>query len=117
MKNFKTTITILFIGFLSILPASANVNIGPDNPQNAEAVLRSEIIKLLGTYDFKLDNLHAQVSLLLNNKNELVVLGVKTKNTNLDYFIKSRLNYKKVKISGIEKGTLFRIPLKFNMSN
>ena len=102
-----------------ILPASVNANTGPDNPQNVNTILRSKIVKLLGkhTYYFKGNTLEAQVSVLLNNNNELVVIDVKTKDSNVDHFIKNKLNYKKVHILGIDKGVLFRIPLKMIAPN
>ena len=119
MKNFKTLITILTISIASILPASANADSDPKNPQTVHTALRTEIAELLGNHDntFEGQDLHAEVSIIINNNNELVIVDVKTNNLKVDYFIKDKLNYKKVAIRGIAKGALFKIPLKMNSSN
>ncbi len=119
MKNFKTLITILTISIASILPASVNAEADPNNPQTIHTALRTQIVELLGNHDntFEGQGLHAEVSIIINNNNELVVVDVKSKNQEVDYFIKDKLNYKKVTIRGIGKGAIFRMPLKINSSN
>ena len=119
MKNFKTLITILTISIASILPASANANVDPDNPQTVHTALRTQIVKLLGNHYniFEGQDLNAEVSILINNNSELVIVDVKTNSANIANFIKDKLNYKKVAIRGIAKGSLFRMPLKMNSSN
>ena len=119
MKNFKTIIAILAISIASVLPSSANTNTNTNTntepaSKAAKTILRAEIVQLLGNhfYEFKTKTLEAQVSVMLNNNNELVVLAVKTDDKNVASFVKIKLNYKKVDVKGIKKGTVFRIPLK-----
>lgn len=118
MKNFKTLVTILTISIASMLPTSANADTDPDHPQTVYTALRSEIVVLLGNHDntFEGKDLNAEVSIIINNNNEIVIVDVKTNNPNIDHFIKNKLNYKKVSIRGIAKGAFFRMPLKMNSS-
>lgn len=113
MKQFKTIIAILAISFASVLPASAITDTEPTSKE-AKIILRAEIVELLGShkYDLEAKTLEAQVSVMLNNNNELVVLAVKTDDETVANFVKVKLNYKKVNVKGIKKGTVFRIPLK-----
>ena len=117
MKNFKTVIAILAISIASVLPASANTNTEPTSKE-VKTILRAEIVTLLGnhTYDLKHQVLEAQISIMLNNKNELVVVGVNSNSKRVASYIKARLNYKKIDIKGIQKGTVFRLPLKMTQT-
>jgi len=89
MKNFKTIIAILAITFASVLPASANTDTEPTS-KKAKTILRAEIVELLGShkYDLETKTLEAQVSVMLNNNNELVVLAVKTEDETVANFVK-----------------------------
>jgi len=119
MKKFKTFIAVIAIGLLTVLPAAANTN--PTNPTSKEAkiILRSEIVDLLGNHAYDLEDqvLEAQVSVILNNQNELVVVAITSKNETISNYVKSRLNYKKVSVKGIQKGTVYRVPLKMVQSS
>lgn len=118
MKNFKTVIAILAISIASVLPTSANTDTEPTSKE-AKTILRAEIVELLGNHKYDLDakTLKAQVSVMLNNSNELVVIAVKTKDKTVAKFVKNKLNYKKVDVKGIKKGTVFRIPLKMTTTS
>ncbi len=113
MKNLKTLIAIFAISLASVLPASANTGSEPSS-KNAKTILRTEIVELLGNHKYDLKNkvLEAQVSVMLNNQNELVVVSVNSKNTTINSYVKYKLNYKKINVKGIKKGTVYRIPLK-----
>lgn len=113
MKNFKTLIAILAISIASVLPASANTNPDPIN-KDAKTILRTEIVNLLGSHEFNLKNktLEAQISVMLNNENELVVVGIKTNDESVSNYVKTKLNYKKIDVKGIKKGSVYRLPLK-----
>ncbi|WKD86575.1 hypothetical protein KCTC32516_01951 [Polaribacter huanghezhanensis] len=52
----------------------------------------------------------------MNNKNELVVIDVDTKDKDLESFVTQKLNYKTVTVKGIAKGIVYRIPLKMIQS-
>jgi hypothetical protein len=117
MKNLKKIITVIALGLLTVLPASANTNSGPNT--KAKKVLRTEIVSLLGThsYDFPTKVVEAQVSVMLNNKSELIVVSVSSDNETVTNYVKSKLNYKKVTVEGIKKGTVYRIPVKMIQSS
>lgn len=122
MKNLKTLIAILAISISSMAPAAANTITTP-NPdpvsKTAKTILRAEIVQLLGNhkYDLEAKTLEAQVSVMLNNSNELVVVAVKTDDKTVAKFVKTKLNYKKVDVKGIKKGIVFRVPLKMTQSS
>ncbi|MDG1528487.1 MAG: hypothetical protein P8I51_02505 [Polaribacter sp.] len=117
MKNLKKIIAVIALGLLTVLPASANTNSEPNT--KAKKVLRTEIVSLLGThsYDFSTKVVEAQVSVILNNKSELIVISVNSNNEEVTNYVKSKLNYKKVTVKGIKKGTVYRIPLKMIQSS
>jgi len=118
MKNLKTIIAVVAIGLLTVLPASANTNTEPASKE-AKTILRTEIVSLLGTHSYDLSDktLEAQVSVMLNNQNELVVVSVSSDSETVTNYVKSRLNYKKVTVKGITKGTVYRVPLKMIQSS
>ena len=57
-------------------------------------------------------DLTALVRLTLNDKKEIVVLTVKTEDKSLAYFIKNKLNYKKVNVENYRKGKIFIVPVR-----
>lgn len=118
MKNLKTIIAVVAIGFLTILPTSANTSTEPVTKE-AKTILRTEIVSLLGnhSYDLSDQTLEAQVSVMLNNQNELVVVSVSSESETVTNYVKSKLNYKKITVNGITKGIVYRIPLKMIQSS
>ena len=116
MKNFKTIFASVAIALLTILPTSANTE---PTSKDAKTILRTEIVSLLGKHKLELASttLKAQVSVMLNNQNEIVVIGVKADNEDVTDYVKTKLNYKKVSTKGIEKGIVYRIPLKMIQSS
>ena len=52
---------------------------------------------------------------MINNENEIVILSVNSKVIELRNFVKSKLNYKKVKVRGMLKGEIYKMPLKLNV--
>ena len=57
-------------------------------------------------------SLTAQVRFTLNNEGEIVVLSVDTANERLESFVKGRLNYQKVEITGASEGQMFTVPIR-----
>lgn len=116
MKNLKVAIAVLAISIASVLPASAS-NTEPTN-KAVKKVLRTEIVSLLGhhNYDLKDATLKAEVSVMLNNQNELVVVDIASKHQEVSSYVKLKLNYKKVDVKGIKKGTVYRVPLTMTQS-
>tara|TARA_R110001592_G_C13176885_1_gene750408 strand:- start:1228 stop:1584 length:357 start_codon:yes stop_codon:yes gene_type:complete len=118
MKNLKTIIAIVAISISSVVSVAANTNTEPTS-KDSKTILRTEIVSLLGNHSYDLSDktLEAQVSVMLNNKNELIVVSVSSKDEAVAGFVKSKLNYKRVTVKGITKGTIYRIPLKMIQSS
>ncbi len=53
----------------------------------------------------------AVVYFTVNTENEIVVLSVMTNEEVLDTYVKSRLNYIKVKDANVETGVTYKIPV------
>lgn len=114
MKKVKLIITTMAI-VLTTLSVSAK-NTDTKEPVSGKTELRSQITSILGKkFDIKLKNnkeITADVSLLLNKKNELIVISVESKNEQVNAYVKSKLNYKKVNVRGIKKGEIYKMPLR-----
>ena len=57
-------------------------------------------------------DLLAQVRFTLNKEGEIVVLSVATEDERLEAFVKSRLNYQKVSLTGYEEGEIFAMQVR-----
>lgn len=115
MKTLKSfTLVALFL-FASTFSGFAN-NTEPNNTNNA---LRAKIVTLIGDkipVEFKTKTIKAALSFIINNNNEVVVIAVDSSNKNLDSYIKTKLNYKKIAVSGAKKGEVYTLPLRVNKS-
>ncbi len=69
-----------------------------------------EIEKLLENPNFDFD-VTTSVCFVINSEGEIVVLSVDTKNTVVERFIKSRLNYEKIN-SPLVKGKEYTVPIR-----
>lgn len=58
------------------------------------------------------NDLLAQVRFTLNKEREIVVLSVATEDEQLEAFVKSRLNYQKVSLTGYEEGEIFAVQVR-----
>lgn len=107
MKNLKLFIAIVAISISSVVSA----NTEPTEPVEAKTELRTQIVSLLGNHNYELENsaLTAEISVMLNNKSELVVVSVNSENEQIQSFVSSRLNYKQVAVKEIKKGTIYRL--------
>ncbi len=112
MRNLKSIIAILLFS----LTISFSANATEKDPSKITSELRSEIMKFLGNkIPLELKNTStAEVSFMINNENELVVISVDSDLTDFNSFVKSKLNYMKVVTKGIQKGEIYRIPVKIN---
>ncbi len=63
--------------------------------------------------DLELDfvNITADVKFTLNKNREIVVLYVSTKDSEMEHFVKSTLNYKKVDLENYREGRVYSIPV------
>jgi hypothetical protein len=113
MKVLKSIITIIAISLATTFSTTA----AETAPTKIAKKLRTEIVSMLGDKIpvVLTENSSAEVSFIINNKNEIVILSVDSKVSELNNFIKSKLNYKKLKVKGTIKGEVYKIPLKMNM--
>ena len=113
MKNLKIAIAIIVISLSSVGVISAN-NTEPTKGELAKIALRAKIVKLLGNYQYNLKDhiFEAEVAVMLNSKNALVVVSVESDFKQVESFVTTKLNYKKVNIEGITSGTIYRVPVK-----
>lgn len=112
MKNLKSIITVIAICLVTSLSANNTDN----NPAKTNQKLRSEIVSILGSQvPLVLTNsTEAQVSFIVNEKNELVVISVDSESSEFNSFVKSKLNYKKINETGAKKGEIYKMPVKIN---
>ena len=110
MKNFKTSIAVFTLALLTTFSVAANET----NPTSkSKEILRGKIVSLIGKtvpVEINKKSISAEVSFVLSDNNELVVLSVKSENKAIDAFVKSKLNYKKVYVAGIKKGEVYKMP-------
>lgn len=108
MKNLK----LLFVAFaLFALQASAAI----PNPKEPKAQIRAEIIEILGKecpFEFNQKECLAEMIFTINSKSEIIIITVNSTNKNAEFFLKSKLNYKKVTHIPTKEGELFLLPLR-----
>jgi hypothetical protein len=112
MRNLKTIIAILAISLVTTFSTTASEN----EPSKITQKLRTEIVSMLGN-EIPLElktSATAEISFMINNENEIVIISVNSKIEELKSIIKSKLNYKKVTVKGIEKEEIYIIPLRIN---
>lgn len=112
MKTLKTIITVIAISLTTVFSTTATEK----NPEKAKKTLRSEVVSLLGNnIPLKIDKSYsAEISFIVNNANEVVVISVDSKLSDFNKYAKNRLNYKKVAVKNIKKGEVYRMPIKIN---
>ena len=108
MKNLKLVALVLAISISSISFAA------PTKTDDPKSELREQIIDLLGDTNvaFSDNAVEAEVVFTLNDQSEIVIVSVNCENEILDGYIKRKLNYKKVQVSALNEGEIYRMPLK-----
>ncbi|MFK8060466.1 MAG: hypothetical protein AB8B78_10285 [Polaribacter sp.] len=113
MKNLKTIITVIAISLSTVFSVTATEK----NPsETAKKELRSSIVSIIGKtipLDIK-KNCKAEISFMVNQQNELVIISVDSKVKDFNSFVKNKLNYKKVNVKGVKKGEVYKMPIKIN---
>ena len=112
MKKLKLVSLSLALLIGSLSYAS---NAEPDT----KSEIRNQIISLLNKTEVNIDSdqLVANVSFMLNEKSELVIISVRSNNNKknnsiIDTYIKTHLNYKKVKVNKLKVGKVYEMPFK-----
>ena len=117
MKKLKLTITAIALCFATITASATETK-----PSNKEAnkAFRSKIVSLIGSeapsYLTQGKDVTAKLSLMLNNKNQVIVVSVDSKSGNVEEYVKSKLNYQKINVKGLKKGEIYRVPLTIKQS-
>jgi hypothetical protein len=107
MKQLKTLLLAVLITASSVLSASN------EDKKADSVVITEEIGKLLKDPSFLVDkDIVADVTLILNKNNEIVVLSVDSNELYVENFIKSRLNYKELPATFISKERTFKVPVR-----
>jgi hypothetical protein len=111
MRNLKSIIAILAISLSTVFSANAT-----ETNSSKTKELRAEIVSILGnTISLEIKKTStAEISFMINNKNEIVIISVNSKINKLNSIIKRKLNYKKVDVKGTKKGEIYKMPLKIN---
>lgn len=111
MKTFKSLVIIFCLSIVTTFTVQANENVNPII--KAKKLLHTEITSIMGgSVPFTTDKtIKANVSFMLNNKREIVILDVNSDSEQLASYIKSKLNYKKVDNSDIQKGSVYELPI------
>ncbi len=107
-------VLLLLAVFITPKPAAAYDG---DEPEAVEH-LREKVIEFVKTpnlAEFGIDKEKVRLKFLVNSNREIVVVSTGTENNYLDSFLKSRLNYKKIKDSQVEQG-VYNMSITFKAS-
>lgn len=116
MKKLKLTITAIALCFATMTSFATEI----EPVKESNQAFRSEIVSLLGSeipdYLTNGKDFTANLSLMLNNNNELIVVSTSSKNESFDNYVKSKLNYQKIDVKGLKKGEIYKVPLTIKQS-
>ncbi|WP_299684270.1 hypothetical protein [uncultured Dokdonia sp.] len=94
MKNLKIYVVAILLAVGTTTSFASNTT---PKVENKKVAVTTQIAELLKNPEMEInEDIEAKVTFMVNNKKELVVINVDTKNESIDAFIKSRLNYKKL---------------------
>ena len=113
MKNLKTIIAIFAISLATTFSTTATEK----SPSKITKQMRTEVVSMLGNnlyIELDIPTTTAEVSFMINSKNEIVVVNVKSKVNEFNSYVKNKLNFKKIKVKGITKGKIYILPVKIN---
>lgn len=95
----------------AMLFSTASILANNEIETNPAKKLKAQITALLADHDLKESGI-AQVRFTLNKDKEIVVLSIDTNDDSIAYYVKNRLNYKKVDIKEVKEGKLYTIPVR-----
>ena len=106
MKKFKLLALALLIGTASVFA----VNV--DDPTEANKKIRSQIVDLLETPEFVVEeDVSVALTFTFSSQGELVILKVNSSDRNILNYVRENLNYKKVQNPGT-RDKIYTMPLK-----
>lgn len=105
------TINSILVAFALVCATALTAANNPADDKKAIQLASEEIAEMLKAPTFEVsEKFTTQVSLFVNNENELVVLSVDTKNLEVENYVKARLNYQKLS-SALVQGKEYKLPL------
>jgi hypothetical protein len=106
MKKLSV-ILVAFVLLLGTNVTAANVELDKET----KLTISQEIGDLLTDADMELDyDVNANVTFMINEEGEIVVLTVETMDSSIESFIKSRLNYQKLQ-NKLLAGEEYKVPI------
>jgi hypothetical protein len=106
MRKFKLLALALVIGTASLFATNE------DEPSKVKKELRNQIVSLLETPDFKVDqDAIVNITFTFSSQGEIVVLKVGCDNCDILDYVRENLNYKKIENPGVAN-KLYVLPLK-----
>ncbi len=82
------------------------------DPQRSLATQIHELLKVNKLVVDNSEELTAKVLFTVNSEQEIVVISVETDDSDLESFVKSKLNYKRVELNEFAEGRMYRMPLR-----
>jgi hypothetical protein len=110
MRKVKVFLFALATLFITSSAMAASTGLNP------ESTIRNEIVKLIDHPNQDVlqgQDLTANLRLMVNGENELIVLDSGTDDVLLDSYIKSKLNYKKVNARDINYFKFYFVKVEF----
>ncbi len=119
MKKLKLTITAIALCFATLAASATETT--TVTKKEANKAFRSKIVSLIGDEApeylvEKGEDVKARISLMLNNKNQVIVVSVDSKSSNVEEYVKGKLNYQEIDVKGLKKGEIYRVPLTIKQS-
>ena len=94
---------------------SGNLFANDSDNTDPERSLKTQIQQLLKVNKLVVEDseeLTAKVLFTVNGEEEIVVISVETDDSDLESFVKSKLNYKKVELNEFVEGRMYKMPLR-----
>jgi hypothetical protein len=103
-------LSVILVAFVLLLGTNVTAaDVGLDKEK--KLTISQEIGDLLADANMELDfDVNANVTFMINEEGEIVVLTVDTSDVSIERFIKSRLNYKKLQHKLVE-GEEYKVPI------
>ena len=111
MRTIKTLLLAVTLAVSSVFSANAT------DSSTEPAFITTEVGKLLKSPQFEIEKeVQVYVRLAFNENNEMVVLFVESDNKMINNYIKSRLNYKKLSQTVINRDKDYIVPVRITPS-
>ena len=117
MKALQLCLLTL-LAFISIItPADAQTSTpDPEKTEKPNVELRKQVVRMIRYANLTGVPRHqrdATIDFIVTKDNQLLILNIDSFSPYLKNFIKQRLNYKKIKVEGVKKLTMYRLDVKF----